>query len=681
MKKEMIVKTSMLLSLLALLLTGTRAEGREVTSMNSQWQFKKGTWMAWGVYPDLKIPSCDTIVNLPHTWNAEDFMSDAGYYRGEGSYKKDIDIPETLKGKRLFLRFEGAGQTAEVFVNWKRVAGHQGAYTAFAVEITDDVRYGEKNTITVTCDNAHRFDVAPQRGDFNVYGGLYRDVWLLTTEDVCITPLYYGSSGVLIRQTAVSEQRAEITAEIHLSSKTDYKGCTVEFTVLDANGNTVARKETPYIHNDQAVMNLAVEKPHLWNATEDPYLYRTVTVLKRNGQEMDRIEECIGFRTFYVDANKGFFLNGQHLKLHGVSRHQDWAGIASALIAEHHLTDLDMIQDMGANAIRMAHYPQAQLMMDESDRRGFVVWEEIPFVNYYINSPEFDKNLETQLREMIIQHYNHPSICFWGIYNEVNEGHDATVAHLSELAHQLDPYRLTTAATCFKIDANFITDLIGWNKYCGWYSGRFKTFERYFDNWHAQHPEAKTCISEYGAGGCINHHVAQFDEEDKRFWGTKGRFHSEEKQTAFHIAHIRMIDQRDWLWGAFIWNMFDFASSNRKEGEINNLNDKGLVTHDRKNKKDAYYLYRANWNRKEKTVHLCSKRYVHRKENVTDVKAFTTAPSAKLYINGKLVGASKADDYRTITWKDVRLADGKNLVVLKTAHGEDTCEWIVENEK
>ena len=337
------------------------------------------------------------------------------------------------------------------------------------------------------------------------------------------------------------------------------------------------------------------------------------------------------------------------------------------------------MSEMGINALRLAHYPQAHFMFEEADRRGILVWEEIPFICNYIKD-SMDENLRFQLREMIIQNFNHPSIFCWGLFNEVPDDHCSMTAELNDIAHTLDPSRLTTAATCFEGDFNFITDLMGWNKYAGWYYGTFSDFATIFDTWHAEHPDVKLCISEYGAGAAISQHVGRYRESDgsDARESARGHWHPMEKQTASHMAHIRMIEEREYLWGTFVWNMFDFASSMRREGDTNNMNDKGLVSHDRKDRKDAFYAYKAYWNKNEKTVHLCSKDYTLRKEALCDIIVFTTAPSVKLYINGKLVGTQKTDAFATAQWRDFTLQKGENRVEVRTAHGNDSATWIVE---
>ena len=658
--------------------TTSNTFAREVISINESWKFTNGIQtprgLGWG-----GSQNASATVNLPHTWNSTDYMSDSGYRRGYGSYSKDIEIPAEYKGKRIFLRFEGAGSVANVFINSSHLGEHRGGYTAFTYEITDRVNYGKNNSVSVICDNSQRFDLAPQGGDFNMYGGLYRNAWLIVTDDdACISPVYFGSCGVFVSQLLATEKRAELRAEIYLSTKSDYKECEVEFSILGAGNEIVSSRTVPYINNNRVLFNVGIDHPHLWNGVKDPYLYKTVTVLKRKGKEIDRVEENIGIRNYYVDANKGFFLNGEHLKLRGVCRHQDWDSLASALTEKNHLADFNFFGELGVNALRLAHYPQAQFMFREADKRGYVVWEEIPFVGSYVDSKEFEDNLKIQLQEMILQNYNHPSICFWGLFNEINGNFDSTLDRLNELAHNLDPYRLTVAASDKEGSFNFVTDAMAMNKYFGWYYNKVEDFATYYDNWHKQNPNAKIGLSEYGGGANTNQHVGQFVPEEDPRPTSRGPWHPEEKQTAIHQSTLKMITERDFIWGSFVWNMFDFGSNIQRAGGLNHLNDKGLVTYDRKIRKDAFFLYKANWNKAEKTTHLCSKRYTERKENIADIIVFTTAPSAKLFINGKQVGTMNTDAYATVVWKNVKLSPGKNIVEIKTADGNDSAEWTVK---
>lgn len=669
------MKTLKLIALAALL-AAVSSQAREVVSINQGWSFSKSISTGGSVDQFARYAGRGAKVDLPHTWNQSDFMSPEGYYRGYGSYSRKLAVPASYAGKRLFLKFEGAGTEATVFVNGQGVGNHKGAYNNFVFEITPYVHPGDTCAVAVVCNNSQRLDIAPQGGDFNQYGGLYRDAWLVVTDDVCISPLYYGSSGVLVSQPRVDDRLASIRADIHLSSLSGYDGCEIDFSILDASGSKVVDKPGVLVHSDRVTVSAEIADPHLWNGRQDPYLYKTVTVLKRNGKEIDRVEENIGLRYFSVDPDKGFFLNGKHLKLHGVCRHQDWADIAVALKEEHHLADFDFFDEMGVDALRLAHYPQAKRMFQEADRRGYVVWEEIPFVGGYVHDEGFHENLRQQLREMIIQNYNHPSICFWGIFNEIHGSFDAIVDELNALAHELDPFRMTVSATDQEGSFNLITDAIGWNKYYGWYTDSVADFGPFLDDWHARHPQTLLAISEYGGGASVQHHVAKYDRDEKAA-GFADPFHPEERQVWIHRNDWKAIAERDFVWGSFVWNMFDFASSIRREGDTRGQNDKGLVTRDRKERKDAFYFYKVNWNKTVNTVHLCSKRYTEREDSLTDVIVFTTAPSARLYVNGKLVGTQKADSYATVIWKDVVLSPGANEVVVRTSVGEDSAIWTV----
>lgn len=669
------IKAIMAAGAMALCTIGLSA--REVESFNEGWRFSpaRAVSSGWG-----GPRGASQTVNLPHTWNAEDFMNDEGYRRGWGTYTKTFDAPDEYKGKRVFIKFEAAGSQATVLVNNTIVGEHKGAYNSFTFEITDYLKIGTTNTITVVCNNEPAFDIAPQAGDFNVYGGLYRDVWLEVTEAQCISPLYFSSNGVFVHQNVVNEKHAELGVDVYLSTLSDYKGCEVIFSLEDAQGNVVARKNSTLVNNDRASCFVGLNNPHLWNGKDDPYLYNAVTVLMKDGKEIDRVEEKIGLRYFWVDPDQGFFLNGKHLKLQGVCRHQDWLQYASALTKEQHLADYDFFDEIGANALRLAHYPQAKFMFQEADKRGYVVWEEIPFVSSYVNSKAFDEHLKTQLREMILQNYNHPSICFWGLENEVHSKIDAIVAEMNDIAHELDPGRQTVIATDQEGTHTLITDSFGWNKYFGWYYDTADGLGPFMDDFHARYPNHKLGISEYGAGAAFSQHTSKYGPENEGDvpQTSRGKFHPLEKQTYVHMTQWKAIAERDYIWGSFVWNMFDFASAMRREGDTNNQNDKGLVSQDRKERKDAFFFYKANWNKQAQTTHLCSKTFTQRSESVTDIIVFTTDPSAKLFINGRQIASQKTDAYATVCFKDVQLSKGTNNVVVKTAKGEDSAVWTVE---
>ena len=658
-------------------------QARDVQSLNEGWTFEKG-------FIKLSVVAGKTMggdgpagvkVDLPHTWNAADFQTEGSYYRGYGHYTRTLEVPAEWSAKRLFIKFEGAGSMATLLVNGVFVGEHKGAYNAFTFEITDCVKPGE-NTLTVVCSNAPSFEIAPYGGDFNIYGGLYRDVWLEVLEPTCISPLYFGSDGVLISQRT-NREHAELHAEIHLSTLTDYGECEVRMDLEDAAGEKVAETCFNRIHTDVVTLGLGIDRPHLWNGKADPYLYKAVVTLVKDGVELDRVEEQIGLRYFHIDPEKGFFLNGEHLKLRGVSRHQDWDGIASALTEKHHLTDFAFFDEMGVNSLRLAHYPQAHFMFEEADRRGYVVWEEIPFVGTWIPNPAFEDNLELQLREMIAQNYNHPSICLWGLYNEIQEGTDRIVSRLNAVAHEMDQGRLTTCAVYIDSSNEFIPDVMAFNKYFGWYYGKKTDLGDFLDDWHAAHPTTAMGISEYGAGASPNMHVNRYTKDDgddmmAYIRDSMGKFHPMERQTAIHRLQWPMIAERDYVWGSYIWNMFDFGASGRMEGDSPNQNDKGLVTIDRKTCKDAFYYYKANWNKSSPMVHLCSKDFTEREEAEADVIVFTTAPHATLYLNGTRVSRKDADAYATVEWPAVRLKKGANVIRVVTSVGEETAVWTVK---
>lgn len=446
-------------------------------------------------------------VDLPHTWNAQDALGGKhDYKRGIGNYTKKIFIRPEWQSKRLFLRFEGANCVSNVFVNGKHIGEHRGGYGAFVFEITDKVEYGKENTLLVRVNNGEQLDVMPLVGDFNFYGGIYRDVHLLLTDNLCISPLDYASSGVYLIQQQITDKQAAICARINLSNGTGELRKTVLRLQVNDGKKTVyeTEKEVSMIpHTDVQVENIEfiLKNPRLWNGTQDPFMYQTVVTLIKDGKELDKVEQPLGVRYYITDPDKGFFLNGKHLPLHGVCRHQERAEVGNALYPVHHEEDTRIMLDMGVNAVRLAHYPQATYMYDLMDKYGIVTWAEIPFVGPggyadkgFVDQPSFRENGKEQLKEMIRQHYNHPSICFWGLFNELKEQGDNPVEYIKELnamAHREDPTRPTTSASNQDGALNFITDHIAWNRYDGWYGATPATLATWLDATHKNHPEKK----------------------------------------------------------------------------------------------------------------------------------------------------------------------------------------------
>ena len=655
---------------------------RENILINQDWNFR---------FSHQVDKNSSRRVDLPHTWNAQDALSGKpDYKRGIGNYDKKLFIRSEWKGKRLFLRFEGANCVSNVFINGKQIGEHRGGYGAFIFEITDKVNYGKDNTVLVRVNNGEQLDVMPLVGDFNFYGGIYRDVHLLVTEDICISPLDYASPGVYLFQQHVGEKQAAVLARINLSNGTEHpRQATLRLQVKE--GDKVVyqadKKVTvaPHTSVQPEEMSFTLLNPRLWNGREDPFMYQTVITLVKDGKEIDKVEQPLGLRYYATDADRGFFLNGKHLPLHGVCRHQEWAEVGNALRPMHHEEDTRLMLEMGVNAIRLAHYPQATYMYDLMDRNGIVTWAEIPFVGPggyadkgFVDQPSFRKNGKEQLKEMIRQHFNHPSICFLGLFNELKENGDNPLEYIKELnvlAHQEDPTRPTTSASNQGGAINFITDNIAWNRYDGWYGATPATLASWLDKTHQAHPEIKIAISEYGAGASIYHQQDSLVQTSPGSW-----WHPENWQTEYHIQNWKIISERPYVWGSFVWNMFDFGAAHRTEGDRPGINDKGLVTHDRKVKKDAFYFYKANWN-PEPMVYIAGRRSVNRVKPVTEVQIFSNCAEVTLKVNGQIIKKMQPDGVKVCIFKDIRLKKGENNIEVSAKNGKrvitDACCWIL----
>ena len=637
----------------------SEASSKESILINNDWQFR---------FVHQVQKNSPQRVDLPHTWNAQDALSGKqDYYRGAAVYEKSIAVPSEWKGKRLFVRFEGVNTVAHVLINDAYLGEHHGGYGAFVFEITDAVRYGNENKLTVRVSNALSLDIMPLVGDFNFYGGIYRDVRLLVTEEACISPLDYASSGVYLTQQSVSKEMANIEAKVLLSNSGGNKTVNVRLKITD--GSKTVLEESRQLElmasdNIPVFLDFSIKNPRLWNGRKDPFMYKAEVSLLCDGKVIDHVVQPLGLRYYHVDAEKGFFLNGEYLKLRGVCRHQDRPEIGNALRNEHHQEDLDIMLEMGVNAIRLSHYPQAKSFHDMLDAAGIVAWSEIPFIGPggyldrgFINSPSFRENGKEQLKELIRQNYNHPSICFWGLFNELKTYGDNPVEYISELnklAHNEDPSRITTSASFLEDgnDLNKITDLIAWNKYYGWYGGSPKDLGRWADKAHSSFPQYKIGISEYGAGASVYHQQDSVKPGDASGW-----WHPENWQTYYHIENWKVIAERDYIWGSFLWNMFDFGAAHRTEGDRPGINDKGIVTFDRKVKKDAFYFYKANWNKDDPFVYISNRRCGECFSGKTDVVVFSNLPQVELFVDGKSVGVKKPDVYSIFTWKDIDLKD------------------------
>ena len=662
--KTVLLQSSRLVSVVLFMLYGmSMFAQRQDILLNNDWNFRFSHQVQKGT---------EVRVDLPHTWNAQDALSGKiDYKRGIGNYEKNLFIRPEWKGKRLFIRFEGVNNIADVFINRRHIGEHRGGYGAFIFEITGKVEYGKENSILVRVNNGEQLDIMPLVGDFNFYGGIYRDVHLLITDETCISPLDYASPGVRLIQDSVSHRYAKVRAIVDLSNGSSGNQ-EVELNVRLLDGQRVVKEGTKNVNlsgNEvmQQELTFEIDQPHLWNGRQDPFLYQAEVTLFRNGQMVDRVTQPLGLRFYRIDPDKGFFLNGKHLPLQGVCRHQDRSEVGNALRPQHHEEDAALMLEMGVNAVRLAHYPQATYFYDLMDKNGIIVWAEIPFVGPggyndkgFVDLPAFRANGKEQLKELIRQHYNHPSICVWGLFNELTELGDNPVEYIKELnvlAHQEDPTRPTTSASNQMGDLNFITDAIAWNRYDGWYGGTPADLGKWLDRMHKDHPKICIAISEYGAGASIYHQQDSLVKTVPTSW-----WHPENWQTYYHIENWKTISSRPYVWGSFVWNMFDFGAAHRTEGDRPGINDKGLVTFDRKVRKDAFYFYKANWNREEPMLYLTGKRNTIRTQRLQTIAAFTNLSGAELFVNGKSYGKAIPDSYAILEWKNVELQPGENEI-------------------
>lgn len=674
----------LLTSLIILSCFNANAQRKDII-INDDWKFRLSL--------DVRRGS-EYRVDLPHTWNTQDTYSGVtGYHRGIGNYKRIIHIPSEWEDERIYLRFEGANCTTDLFINGRHAGQHKGGYGAFTFEITDFVEHGSDNTILARVNNAEDIEVMPVVGDFNFYGGIYRDVHLIVTGQASISLLDYGSSGVRLVQDSVSHQYASVRAITVLTNGKDIDmDATLRIRVLDGDKTVLTEEEDITLPADSDIkceVPFHIYNPHLWDGRRDPFLYTAEITLMADGKSLDQVTQPLGLRYFHFDADKGFSLNGRHLPLHGVCRHQDRAETGNALRTEHHDEDAKILAELGANAVRLAHYPQSEYFYNLMDRYGIIVWAEIPFVGPggyndkgFTDTQAFKENGKEQLIEMIRQHYNHPSICVWGLFNELTPDGDNPIPYIKELnalAHAEDPTRPTTAATNTDASLNFITDLMGWNHYFGWYNGTPEYIGTWLDNTHKEHPDLKISISEYGAGASI------YQQQDTLARPIpESLWHPENWQTEYHIKNWREISSRQFVWGSFVWNLFDFGASHRHEGDRAGINDKGLVTFDRKVKKDAYFFYKANWNKDEKMVYIAGRRNKLRTKELQTFTAFTNLPEAELFVNGKSYGKKTTDEICTVKWEGVKLTQGKNTIKVVARHSKvkvsDTYDCTLQSD-
>ena len=691
----------MALSLTSLLLLSSSLvsarEGRSSEMLEGGWRFFYAgeDALSDAMNSDYDDASWEEI-SLPHTWNAID-AQDGGndYARGYGWYRLSLPWEEDMAESRTYLKFYGASLLTDVYVNGEAIFHHEGAYTAFTCDITDYLVPGEEAQIAVCCDNRKTEDVAPQGGDFSLQGGLYRRVELIKTAPVHVDMENYGSNGLFLTTTDVSEEAATLTVRSDIVNDSDEEQ-TVTVTALLQNpdsfeaisaienpafdvasmapgGEVATESESLTIPAGETATfekTFTVENPRLWNGKADPYRYETVLTVSADDATLDSVSDYVGFRYFTIDADMGLFLNGEPYQLHGVSRHQDVKDKGYAISLEDHERDFGLIYELGANAIRLAHYPHDPWFYDLCDRYGLVVWAEIPHVGGSLDTDAFRKNLRQQLIELIRQQYNRPAIFFWALQNEIKDPEVVdTLELLNETAHEEDPTRLTTQAIERDNPPIYPTDVVAYNIYPNWYyEGSIADM---MDKAYALEDERPIGISEYGAGASI----VQHEENAQLSIGqSRGQWHPEEFQSNWHEIALQQLSGRDYIWCNFIWNMFDFASDGKAEGGQLGINDKGLMTHDRQTKKDAFYLYKANWNKEDLFVHLTSARYDIRDYEMNEVKVYANVNQVTLNVNGTDYGTQENDGFGVFKWENVPFEMGENVLVATADSGEsDTC--------
>ncbi|MDX5568876.1 glycoside hydrolase family 2 TIM barrel-domain containing protein [Streptomyces sp. ID05-04B] len=634
-----------------------------------------------------------TSVTTPHTWNAVD-GADGGnnYYRGVGWYRRHYTVPSELAGKRLYLQFAGVNQVADVWVNGTYLGQHRGGYARFRFDATAVLVPGGDNVIAVKATNARDTGIAPVGADYTFQGGIYRNVSLWAVDDLHVRMTDFAGPGVYLRQSNVTAASATVTVTTKLwNDSTTTRSVRVRSVIADRNGNVVAEtvgtaQTVPAATGAEIAQTLTIDNPRLWNGVADPYLHNASVeihdVTAGGDRIADVVTEPLGLRSVAVDAGTGFRLNGNHLGLHGVNLHQERAVKGWAISDADHTEDFDLIQEIGANTIRMAHYQHDQKDYNLADERGLIVWAEIPLVDIVTDSAAFTTGAQNQLRELIRQNYNHPSIAFWGIGNEqIDYNGTATntlLASLAGIVASEDPDRLSTYAVRGEdpdsAQAGLHTQVTGFNKYYGWYYGsKDGDLGAWADNLHAQSPTRRIALSEYGAGANPAQHALNPPKPDPG-----GSWHPEEYQSLFHEAAWKQLAARPYVWGTFVWAMFDFASDGRNEGSQPGINDKGLVTRDRQIRKDAFYWYKANW-ATTPTLHITSRRWTQRTDAGAELKVYSNAGTVTATLNGTSLGALSSSD-RIFRWP-VTLRPGPNTVVVTaTINGStytDSVQWTL----
>lgn len=634
---------------------------RKVINFNENWKFlKENSEKAYEIGFNHKEW---VEVNIPHTWNAIDGANGFDFYRGACWYRKSFKINSDIKDKKVFIEFQGSNSVTDVYLNEKYLGQHRGGYSTFRFDITEFLVEDKENVLAVKVDNSNFDDVYPQVADFTFYGGIYRDVNLIIVNNIHFDLMDYGSQGVYISQNEVSKEKASINIKAKITNKDkNNKKIRLWAKILDKDNKIVNYFAKDKIleaeSNNELTLPFIIDNPNLWNGLENPYMYSLKISLESYNDTIDELIIPFGLRYFEVCPQKGFILNGEQMRLNGVSRHQDRKDMGWAISKKEHEEDLTLIKELSANSIRLAHYQHDQYFYDLCDQEGFVLWTEIPFISVMSKTDFEGINAKQQMIELIRQNYNHPSIFFWGIQNEIQIGGERAevrklVKELNDLTKKEDPIRLTTLANVMFVENddeyNFITDIVGYNKYYGWYQGKAEDFAPWIDEFHSLNPKRALGISEYGAEGIIEYHNNDPKVKD----------YSEEYHALYHEKVWKIFEDRPFLWATYVWNMFDFGANIRDEGGVKGRNNKGLVTYDRKIRKDAFYMYKAHWS-KEKFIHITSKRYIERAEDKIDIKVYSNCNNLTLILNDNEV--ETIDGKGIFIFSDISLNEGLNKI-------------------
>ncbi|MCP1469259.1 beta-galactosidase [Sphingobium sp. OAS761] len=672
---------------LLVIVSGLWAEGptlaaeRGRTPIDSVWTFQRADAAGAGS-SDYDDPSWSRVT-LPNSFNGGDGDDGGDYYRGPAWYRTHVTMPAKTPDRRYFLEFDGAALATDLWVNGRRIGRHEGGYARFRFDVTNALQVG-RNSIAVRVDNSHLSHIAPLGGDFTIFGGLYRRVWLVTADALHFDMMDDGGPGIYVSTPKVTADAALIRARLRLSNDTKADArVRYQISLHDAEGRAVARSSDRARllpgHTSEVTAKLALANPHLWNSIADPYLYKVVVTLSdAKARLRDRVELPLGIRSIDVTADKGLLLNGKPYRLRGVNYfHAQRPGRGTAVTDEEISEDMRIIADMGTTAVRFVHYQHPQRAYEEADRMGLLVWTEIPLNGVIDKGEAFEQNIAQQMRELIAQNAHHPSVAVWGLGNEVYEVSDDVLRVLrraEETVRAADSTRPTSYAHCCQNDDNpkaLVADISAFNRYFGWYPDQKGSLGEWARKFHERFPERAFAVGEYGAGGGI-----RAQESDPAPPVTTSAWHPEQYQTLYHEQNWREIRDLPFLWGSFIWVAFDLASDGRREGDRDGINDKGLVTYDRSVRKDAYYWYQANWS-KRPMLHLTERRHDYRTQARVTIRAYSNQPAVRLTVNGRALPEMPVIDH-VAAWTDVTLAPGSNRIELSSGDLRDESVWTYD---